>query len=227
MKVEYLLFNLVVIAGPVVSQFSRQIRGVSRWRLKLGANGIVMIPYIVWDAIVTGSHWRFNETYTLDFRLLGLPIGEWLFFITVPFGCLLVWETLPHAEGWLIRLKSLRYVRAVLYAALPVGVLVFSTGRQYTGLVLFCLGLVGLADALLGVNLFLQPKTYLYLGIVSGLILVFNGYLTARPVVLYGEAYQIGYRIWKIPIEDFGYGFTLMLFNAMLYERLGTTRYAE
>ena len=133
MKVEYLLFNLVVIAGPVVSQFSRQIRGVSRWRLKFLTSGIVMIPYIVWDAVVTGSHWRFNEAYTLDFRLLGLPIGEWLFFITVPFGCLLVWEALPHAEGWLIKLKSLRYVRAVLYAALPVGVLVFRYGETVHG----------------------------------------------------------------------------------------------
>ena len=227
MKVEYLLFNLVVIAGPLVSQFSRQIRDISHWRLKLLTNGIVMIPYIVWDAIVTGSHWSFNEAYTLDFRWVGLPIGEWLFFVTVPFGCLLVWETLPQADGWLMRLKSLRYVRAVLYAALPVGVLIFSTGRQYTGLVLFCLGLVGLADALLNVNLLLQPKTYLYLGIVSGLILAFNGYLTARPVVLYGEAYQIGYRILTIPLEDFGYGFTLMLFNAMLYERLRATRYGE
>ena len=220
MKFEYLLFNLVVIIGPVASQFSRQIRHVSHWRLKLLVSGIVMIPYIIWDAIVTGSQWWFNETYTLDFRLLGLPIGEWLFFITVPFGCLLVWETLPHADSWLVRLKFLRYVRGVLYATLPIGIWVFSTGKQYTGLVLCCSGLVGLADTLLRTDLLLQLKTCVYLVIVSGLILVFNGYLTARPVVLYGEAYQSGYRILTIPIEDFGYGFTLMLFNVMLYEKL-------
>ena len=47
-------------------------------------------------------------------------------------------------------------------------------------------------DTLLGVDLLLKPKTYFYLGIIAGLILVFNGYLTARPVVLYGETYQIG-----------------------------------
>ena len=227
MKFEYLLFNLVIIVGPVVSRFSRQIRQISHWRLKLLVSGIVMIPYIIWDAIVTGSHWWFNEAYTLDFRLLGLPIGEWLFFLTVPFGCLLVWETLPSADSWLVQLKFLRYIRAVLYAALPIGVWIFSTGRQYTGLVLFCFGLVGLVDMLLNVNLLLKPKTYLYLGIISVLILVFNGYLTARPVVLYGEAYQSGYRILTIPIEDFGYGFTLMLFNAMLYEKLKAARYGK
>ena len=227
MKFEYLLFNFVVIAGPIVSQFSRRIKHVSRWRLKLLVNGIVMIPYVIWDVLVAGSHWWFNEAYTLGFRLLGLPIEEWLFFITVPFGCLLVWETLPHADSWLIRLKPLRYVRMILYPTLPIGVWVFSTGKQYTGLVLFCFGLVALVDVLLGVDLLLCPKTYLYLAIVSVLILVFNGYLTARPVVLYGETYQIGYRIFTIPLEDIGYGFTLMLFNAMIYERLRTDRHEE
>ena len=44
MKFEYLLFNFLVIAGPVVSQLNRQIRHVSRWRLKLITSGIVMIP---------------------------------------------------------------------------------------------------------------------------------------------------------------------------------------
>ena len=218
MKFEYLLFNLIVTTGPIVFQLNHQIKHISKWRLKLITNGIVMIPYIIWDALVTGSHWWFNETYTLDFRLFGLPIEEWLFFVTVPFGCLLVWETLPDAK--LSRqLRSLRYIRRVLYAAMPVGIWVFSTGKQYTGLVLCCFGVVGLADTFLGTDLLLQSKTYAYLAIVSGLILVFNGYLTARPVVLYGEAYQMGYRILTIPIEDFGYGFTLMLLNAMLYEK--------
>ena len=183
-----------------------------------------MVPYVIWDVLVTGSHWWFNEAYTLDFRVLGLPIGEWFFFITVPFGCLLVWETLPHPKLSTLMTRLRKPIRTVLYAALPIGIAVFSTGRQYTGLVICCFGLVGLADTLLRTDLFLQPKTYLYLSIVTGLILVFNGYLTARPVVLYGESYQSGYRILTIPVEDFGYGFTLMLFNALVYEKQVTYR---
>jgi len=222
MKIEYLLFNLVVIAGPIASQLNCQIKQISYWKLKLLTSAIVMIPYIIWDVLVTGSHWWFNTAYTLDFRLFGLPIEEWLFFITVPFGCLLVWETLPQANK-ATQVPPLRHVRSILYMMLLGGALVFSVGKQYTGLVLFCLGLVGLADKLLRVDLLLQPKTYLYLSAVFGLILVFNGYLTARPVVLYGGSYQIGYRILSIPVEDFGYGFTLMLFNAILYEKLRKT----
>ncbi len=223
MKFEYLLFNLIVLVGPTVAHFNPEINQISQGRLKLRTNGIVMIPYIIWDVLVTGSHWQFNEAYTLDFRLFGLPIEEWLFFITVPFGCLLVWETLPR----LGQLKSLRHVRTALYATLPGGIWVFSTGRQYTGLVLCCFGFVAVADILLRTDLFLQPKTYLYLAIVSILILVFNGYLTARPVVLYGETYQSGYRILTIPVEDFGYGFTLMLSNAIIYEILKAARHGK
>ena len=152
MKLEYLLFNLIVIVGPVVLHFKHQIKCMSRWRLKLLTNGIVMIPYIVWDVLVTGSHWHFNKAYTLDFRLLGLPLGEWLFFITVPFGCLLVWETLPDAK-LSTRLRVLRYVRTVLFVALPIGVWIFSIGKQYTGLVCCCFGIVGLADTFLRTDL--------------------------------------------------------------------------
>ena len=54
MKFEYLLFNLVVITGPILCQFSRQIKPLLRWRLKLLVSGIVMIPYIIWDVLVTG-----------------------------------------------------------------------------------------------------------------------------------------------------------------------------
>ena len=185
-----------------------------------------MIPYVIWDVLVTDSHWWFNKAYTLDFRLLGLPIEEWLFFITVPFACLLVWETLPDTK-LSTHLRPLRHIRTVLYTALPIGIAVFSTGKQYTGLVLCCFGTLGAIDTVLRTNLLLQPKTYIYLAIISGLILVFNGYLTARPVVLYGEAYQSGYRIFTIPVEDFGYGFTLTLFNAMCYEKLRAIRYAK
>ena len=98
MKFEYLLFNLIVTVGPVVSQFNRQIKHISQWRLKLLTNGIVMIPYIIWDVLVTGSHWHFNTAYTLDFRLFGLPIGEWLFFITVSVWMLVSMGNIARCE---------------------------------------------------------------------------------------------------------------------------------
>jgi hypothetical protein len=39
-------------------------------------------------------------------------------------------------------------------------------------------------------------------------------------VVTYGESYQIGLRIFTIPIEDFGYGISLIFLCTIVYEKL-------
>jgi hypothetical protein len=39
-------------------------------------------------------------------------------------------------------------------------------------------------------------------------------------VVLYGEAYQLGWRVITIPVEDFGYGFSLIFLCTVIYEAL-------
>ncbi len=178
-----------------------------------------MIPYIIWDSLVTGSHWWFNEEYTLNFSLAGLPIGEWLFFIAIPFSCLFVWEVVSSCSGNHIssRLQSIRFS---LIFAIPVGISVCSIGKEYTGIVLIFLGIVAVLDWALKTHLLLKSKTYLYLGVVTVLTLIFNGYLTSRPVVLYGSPYQLGFRIATIPVEDFGYGYTLILLCTILYEKL-------
>jgi lycopene cyclase domain-containing protein len=82
-KYEYIFLNLIILTGPLVMSFEKQIRFVSKWRHAFPAILIVAIPYLIWDASVTGRHWWFNERYTLDFRLAGLPLEEWLFFFTV------------------------------------------------------------------------------------------------------------------------------------------------
>ncbi|MBN1348025.1 lycopene cyclase domain-containing protein [candidate division KSB1 bacterium] len=81
--------------------------------------------------------------------------------------------------------------------------ILFFLGKEYTGLVLFALGLVSLLDWKLKTNMFIQLRTIQYIAISTLAMLIFNGYLTWRPVVLYGEAYQLGIRIFTIPIEDF------------------------
>ena len=219
MKYEYLLFNIIVIAGPTVFSFDRRVHYVSRWSIALLAIAIVMIPYIIWDAMVTGSHWWFNEKYTLDFRLAGLPIGEWLFFIAIPFACLFIWEILAYYLKNQVTAK-LQFLRILFLCGFPVGLFIYSTGKEYTALVLIFLGVAALMDLFLKNDIFLQSRTYLYLAIVSGFILIFNGYLTFRPVVFYSSSYQLGFRLGAIPLEDFGYGYTLILLCTMLFEKL-------
>ncbi|MBC8233388.1 lycopene cyclase domain-containing protein [bacterium] len=219
MKYEYLLFNIIVIAGPVVFSFDRRVYYVSRWSMALLASVIVMIPYIIWDTMVTDSHWWFNEKYTLDFRLAGLPIGEWLFFITIPFACLFIWEIIVSYLKYRV-IAKFKFFRILLLFDFPIGILIYITGKEYTALVLIFLGLSAFVDLFLKTDMLLQPRTYLYLAIITFLMMIFNGYLTFRPVILYGSSYQLGFRLGTIPLEDFGYGYTLILLCTMLFEKL-------
>ena len=218
MKWEYLIFNAVILAGPLLYSFDDEIRFVQHW--KSAFFGIIagLVPFIIWDALVAERHWWFNESFTSGLTIAGLPLGEWLFFITVPFACLFVWEIITHRKE-LNQLNSLKLIYYVLFAGMGVGIWAFVSGLEYTGLVLIALSVVALLDMFMNSYILLQSRTYLFLAIVAGFVLVFNGYLTARPVVLYGEQYQLSFRIITIPIEDFFYGFSLLLLNVIVYEK--------
>lgn len=219
MKTEYLIFNLFVLSGPLAFSYLRWSNFRSARKKAILAACLVAVPYIAWDIAVTGSHWHFNRPYTLNARFLGLPAGEWLFFVSVPFACLFSWETLFfQRDEKAVPLLSL--VRWCWVALLVVGMWVYVQGLGYTGLMLIALGLAALVDIFSRTEVLLRPRTYAFLGFVCLMTLIFNGYLTARPVVLYEASQQIGFRVWTIPIEDFGYGISLMLFNVVLYQRL-------
>jgi lycopene cyclase domain-containing protein len=66
----------------------------------------------------------------------------------------------------------------------------------------------------------LQRRFYLYLLLVLMFTLIFNGYLTWRPVVTYSVQYQLDFRIFTIPIEDFVYGTALIFMNTSIYQKI-------
>jgi lycopene cyclase domain-containing protein len=219
MKIEYLLLDALILTGPLVMSFEKQIRFVDKWRYAWPAIIIVAIPYLIWDSLVTGSHWWFNEEYTLGWRLANLPIEEWLFFFAVPFAALFSWEVIKFYYPSDRKVQFMRRVRYPIYSLQLFGLLFFARGKEYTGLMLIFLGAAAIIDRVLKTNLLLRIRTFIYLAVLSGFILIFNGYLTGRPVVLYGEAYQLGLRIGTIPIEDFGYGISLIFLVTVLYEK--------
>jgi len=87
-------------------------------------------------------------------------------------------------------------------------------------LVLFAISLVGIVDKLTHREFFLQLRTCQYFILLTLLMLIFNGYLTARPVVLYDPAYQLNLRIFTIPVEDFVYGYSHVFLTTIIYEKV-------
>ncbi|TAE32080.1 MAG: lycopene cyclase domain-containing protein [Candidatus Kapaibacterium sp.] len=217
MKFEYLLFNLLVFAGPFGYSFEKQIRFRQHWRSAFPAIFLSLIVYVIWDSSVTNRHWYFNPPYMLEARIFKLPIEEYLFFITVPYACLFVKEVL----GLIVKNsfnRALEWVRIFMFALLPMGVFVFQTGKEYTGLVLIAFGVIAFLDRQLRTDTLLQTRTYWFLASVLFFTLVFNMYLTARPLLIYASAYQLDFRIGTIPIEDFGYGLTHLALCNIFYE---------
>jgi lycopene cyclase domain-containing protein len=217
MNTEYLIFNLIVISGPFSLSFDRKVHFVDKWSNVFTAIFMTLVLFVAWDSIVTDRHWWFNDQFTLGFKILKLPIEEWLFFFTIPYASLFIWEVFA-AYFKNHELKRLQIIQSILYFGIPVGIGLFILGKEYTGLVVAALGLVALLDWRLKTNIFIQLRTIQYLSISALAMLIFNGYLTWRPVVLYSKTYQLNIRIFTIPIEDFGYGYALILLCTILYE---------
>ena len=218
MNFEYLIFNAIVISGPAFFGSLKCCYIWNHWKQMLIAIVIPAIPFLLWDALVTGAHWHFNPKYVSGIKIINLPIEEILFFITVPFACLFTWEMIiRRAKEKQIDMQGLRLL---LYLALPAGIYFFSIGKQYTGLTLSFIFLANLVDQFLKTNLLFDPRFYFYLLLIVIFTLIFNGYLTWRPVVTYGVDYQLDFRIVTIPVEDFFYGISLLWMNTSLYKML-------
>ncbi len=51
-------------------------------------------PFVVWDLWAThAGHWRFDPRQTLPWRLAGLPLEEFGFFVVIPLAAILTYET--------------------------------------------------------------------------------------------------------------------------------------
>lgn len=209
MKAEYLLFDILVVAGPAILSLVPSIGFRGSARRLLWACLAVAIPFILWDAAVAGEHWWFDERYTLGVELLGLPVEEILFFFAVPYACVFLWATLLRGHEARAS-RSLRFVHPALWSFGAAGVVVWALGLEYTGLAMLALGLFALLDRAIGTMVLTKPRFWGFSGIVTLLNLVCNGYLTGRPVVHYADAVRLGPRVFTIPVEDFVYGLALV-----------------
>ena len=81
-------------------------------------------------------------------------------------------------------------------------------------------GAVLALDQLLRTRLVRQRRFWVFLGIMMLCQLIFDGYLTARPVTIYDPCCHLGPRLPLIamPIEDIPFGIALVGLAAVLWE---------
>ena len=102
---------------------------------------------------------------------------------------------------------------------LTIGLVLLGVGLEYTGLTLLSIAAAVGLDRVAGTHVLGHRRYWAFLGAVALLIAFFNGYLTGRPIVHYGEPYQLGLRVGSVPLEDFGYGLALVTIVIVLVHR--------
>ncbi|MEI7942214.1 MAG: lycopene cyclase domain-containing protein [Candidatus Riflemargulisbacteria bacterium] len=91
--------------------------------------------------------------------------------------------------------------------------------KEYTILVVLSSILYILLDRKLKTNFLKQKIFWLFLAIIAGFKLIINGYLTAN-IVRYNSSFNLNIRIGTIPIEDFLFGFSMIMFTLIIWEKL-------
>jgi lycopene cyclase domain-containing protein len=215
----YLLLDLLILAAPLALSFDRRVRYVRRWPAALGAALLIVAVYGTWDAWMSyRGDWGFNPRFAGTARWLWLPPAEWLFFLVVPFSCLFIYEVMrsyvPERQGrahpawWLPPITALLAL-SVVYRQ-----------QNYTATVLLSVAAF-LAHAALLLPGLLASRQF-WLAILASYLpfLLFNGLLTALPVVVYSPRAIWGPRLYTIPLEDFLFSFSLLGFSVLAYRLL-------
>lgn len=91
--------------------------------------------------------------------------------------------------------------------------------KEYTILVVLFSILYILLDRKLKTNFLKRKIFWLFLTIIAGFKLLTNGYLTAH-IVRYNPTFNVNIRIGTIPIEDFLFGFSMIMFTLIIWEKM-------
>ena len=89
---------------------------------------------------------------------------------------------------------------------------------DYTILVIAGSIIVIVLDSILSTKVLRKKLFWVFWSVVTVLMIIVNGYLTWRPVVIYNEAKILGIRLFTIPLEDFFFGFSLIGLNLIIWE---------
>lgn len=217
----YILVNMLILAGPLALSFDRKVAFYTKLPKLGGAIAVVGTAYIVWDVIATElGHWSFNATYAGLFRIAGLPIGEVLFFITVPYACIFLYEVAKaYFKGRARSASPSSRVIILLFSALFLLLAVAWRNQGYTFSALLSVSILLILSSLLDPEMWLDRYSWYYILLSFLPFLIANGVLTALPIVQYGDEAIWGVRVYTIPIEDFFYNFGMLGFYLLLYRR--------
>ena len=217
MEYSYLLINFLTVFFPIVLSFDKRVAFFKSWKFVFPGLLITGLLFLFWDYLFTiYGVWSFNAEYIIGFHILDLPIEEILFFITVPFACIFVYECLNYyVKPDLLK----RFSSPISYFLIAFSILmVFLFYDRVYSLITF-----GLLAVVLIITEFVIKSTIMsrfYLAYLVSLIpfYIVNGLLTSIPIVMYNDAENVAFRVGTIPFEDHFYSLSMLLINILFFE---------
>lgn len=221
MNNTYLLINISILLIPFALSFEKKINFISNIFPIIVSILLSAGLFISWDIdAARRGDWSFNSDYTNSYRIYGLPVEEILFFITVPYSVLFMFESI----NYYIKNKDYSKYKPVLLifsvVLLTSGVLCI--GINYTSAVLLISGLIFLLIYFLDSKIFLNRSALATICISFIPFMIVNYILTSLPVVIYNPDAITGIRITTIPAEDFLYSLSLISMNLFIYVYIKT-----
>jgi lycopene cyclase domain-containing protein len=216
MSLTYLLLNLFIIVVPLWYTPDKRTAYYRRLPALAFSIAVVSTCYLVWDILVTSrGEWSFNSMYLTGVQIVNLPIEEILFFITVPYSCLFIYEVVLYStKRSSFRLPNFVFLASI--AALVAAAVVFSY-QGYTSKALASCAFFLVAALLFDRPLLKSRQYWAWMAICYVPFLIFNSVLTALPVVQYNSAAIWGLRVGTIPLEDFFYNYAMLSFYLLVY----------
>ncbi len=218
----YLYLMAFTLAVPLIRSFESRVAYYRSFKALFSAIALTMAVFIPWDVLFTHlGIWGFNPKYLSGIYIFNLPLGEWLFFILVPFSCVFIYRVLNYffPKDWIGQRTSRMLAQYFVWLCLTIAFL--SWGKWYTFSAFLFLGI------LFAIHVYYLRVTWLpsffraYLVILIPFLIV-NGVLTGtgieEEVVWYNNAHNLGYRLMTIPVDDIFYGMGLIFMNITLYE---------
>ncbi|KAF0148921.1 MAG: hypothetical protein FD143_2815 [Ignavibacteria bacterium] len=213
---EYLAINIFVIIVPLLMSFEKQIKFYRNLPALLFSILVVGGTFIVWDAIAAvRGDWSFNPDYVLAFRFYNLPLEEILFFVTVPYASIFLYETANvYLKNKQVNLRR----RTFAYLSILFLLLAALFNKQYyTATVLGFMSVFMLLVFIANPKFIRELIYWKWIFFTYVPFLTVNYFLTSLPIISYSPKAIWGIKITTIPLEDFIYSFTLLSLNLFFY----------
>lgn len=212
----YFLINILIISIPLIMSFEKKVRYIKKLPYVLFSIILVGIIFISWDiSAVKNGDWSFNPEYITGKTIVGLPFEEILFFITVPYSIIFIYESIKVYinEKYVVLNRIFLFGCLLLFAAAS---LLFKD-QSYTSSVMISVLIIFTALLFKPIS-FQITNIFLITLLVSYIpFIIVNYFLTALPVLEYNPSAITGIRFITIPAEDFLYSFSMICAWLLVY----------